>query len=110
DRFDDLLLNYHLTFSLAENNDADADRAIAAGINVAVVVRTPELARRSSTAYANLAPLPATWNGRPMIDGDESDLRYLDETPADGRGLYVGLRVKGRAVHDRTGFVPYGDP
>jgi hypothetical protein len=37
-------------------------------------------------------PLPATWNGYPVIDGDLSDLRSRD--PA---GVVVGLRTKGAA-------------
>jgi hypothetical protein len=92
--------NYHLTFSLADGNDRDAARALAAGVNVAAVIRTPEIARRAGTRYATLAPLPATFRGLPVIDGDKSDVRFRD--PA---GVYVGLRAKGRAVADRSGFV-----
>jgi hypothetical protein len=92
--------NYHLTFSLADGNDADAEQAFARGWNVAVVLRTPEIARRAGTRYATRAPLPATFNGRPVIDGDVSDVRFRDK-----RGVYVGLRAKGRAVADTSGFV-----
>lgn len=92
--------NYHLTFSLADGNDADAAVAIANGVNVAAVIRTPEIARRAGTRYATLAPLPVTFRGLRMIDGDKSDVRY-----ADPKGVYVGLRAKGRAVSDTTGFV-----
>lgn len=38
--------------------------------------------------------------GHRVIDGDESDLRFLD--PAS---VIVGLRAKGRARKDRSGFV-----
>lgn len=93
--------NYHLTFSLADGNDADADAALARDINVAVVLRTPEIIQRAGGRYATRAPLPATFNGRRVIDGDVSDVRFTD--PADG--LYVGLRAKGRAVRDASGFV-----
>lgn len=96
----DLPRNYHLTFSLAENNDAAAELALAAGINVAVVLSSPEIIRRAGTRYARLAPLPDSWNGRRVIDGDESDVRFRDP-----HGVYVGLRAKGRAVNDQTGFV-----
>jgi hypothetical protein len=89
--------NYSLTYSLAESNEAHAHDAIAAGINVAAVF-----------AVKRGAPLPAKHilrNGGsmaivPVIDGDATDLRFRDPV-----GVIVGLRAKGRAIHDRTGFV-----
>ena len=78
------LPNYHLTFSRAENNDSDVERAIAAGMNVAVVFRE----------------VPETYQELPVISGDEDDLRFLD--PA---GVIVGLKAKGRAKKDTSGFV-----
>ncbi|CAB4139607.1 hypothetical protein UFOVP347_43 [uncultured Caudovirales phage] len=84
---------YALTFSLAESNDADALRALDGGMNVAAVFSTPKG-----------KPLPETYTiaGRviPVIDGDEDDLRFLD--PA---GVIVGLRAKGPAKRDTSGFV-----
>jgi hypothetical protein len=48
-------------------------------------------------------PLPATWNGYPVIDGDLSDLRSRD--PA---GVVVGLRTKGVARKLKPGgFVQF---
>lgn len=88
--------NYSLTFSLAESNDDHAAAALEAGINVAAVFDT----RRS-------ADLPAWFaiNGviARVIDGDKTDLRFLD--PQESRGVIVGLRAKGRAKHDTSGFV-----
>lgn len=81
--------NYRLTFSRAEHNDAKVPDAIAAGHNVAVVFDT-----------GKTADLPATFRGLPVIDGDADDLRFLD--PA---GVVVGLRAKGSAKGDRSGFV-----
>lgn len=78
--------NYHLTFSRAESNGADTGKAIAAGINVAVV-------------FASKA-LPEAWAGVRVVNGDESDLRFLD--PA---GVIVGLYAKGKARKDTSGFV-----
>lgn len=78
--------NYSLTFSAADGNDAHVDEAIAKGMNVAVVFRGDTL--------------PSTWNGKQVIDGDTDDLRFLD--PA---GVIVGLRAKGKAKKDTTGFV-----
>jgi hypothetical protein len=85
----DLPSNYHLTFSLAENNDAQAAQALANGISVAAVFAT----RKGAT-------LPSVFMGRPVVDGDETDLRFLDP-----RGVIVGLRAKGKAKADKSGFV-----
>jgi hypothetical protein len=71
--------NYHLTFSAADGNDADVTRALAAGMNVTVVYdRIPE----------------------GVYSADEDDLRFLD--PAVG---IIGLKAKGRAKKDTSGFV-----
>jgi len=77
--------NYHLTFSRAEDNDLNVRRAVAAGMNVAVVFRKK---------------LPEEWRGLPVINGDEHDLRFLDPD-----GAVVGLKAKGRARKDYSGFV-----
>lgn len=71
--------NYHLTFSRAECNDADVERALAAGMNVAVVYDKIPVDKFSA---------------------DDTDLRFLD--PAVG---IVALKAKGRAKKDDTGFV-----
>jgi len=81
----DLPANYHLTFSASERT---TDLVAAAGHygTVAVVFST----RRG-------APLPATWEGLPVHDGDLSDSRWKD-----GAGI-VGLRAKGLARGDDGG-------
>lgn len=76
--------NYHLTFSKADGNDMDVRLAMSNGMNVAVVFKN----------------LPATYLGRPVINGDETDLRFLDP-----KGVIVGLKAKGKAKKDTTGFV-----
>jgi hypothetical protein len=85
--------NYHLTFSLAENNEHHGVDAFQAGFNLACVF-----------AVKRGAPLPASYDldgvEIPVIDGDESDYR-----PNDPTGVIVGLRAKGRAIGDRSGFV-----
>jgi hypothetical protein len=83
------LPNYKLTFSRSETNEAECIEALDHGINVAVVFST-----KKGQA------LPETYLGRKVVDGDETDLRFLDET-----GVIVGLRAKGKAKHDTTGFV-----
>jgi hypothetical protein len=81
--------NYHLTMSYSgENADACLD-ALARGRNVAVVF-----------AVKKGEPLPTSFSGYPVIDGDETDLRFLDPSPC-----IVGLRAKGRAIGDASSFV-----
>lgn len=85
------LPNYHLTFSLAENNDKDALAALAAGMNVSVVIG----------GVTRTKPLPESWGGFPLVDGDVSDIRYKESG-----GQLIGLRAKGKARKDTTsGFV-----
>lgn len=83
------LPNYRITFSLSENNEREALRVLNAGSNVAVVFRV-----------AKSKALPRTWQGYRVIDGDLHDMRFLDP-----RGVVVGLRAKGPAKKDRSGFV-----
>lgn len=86
------LTNYHLTFSAADGNDADVLKAIQQGYNVVTVF-----------GLKKTEPMPETYNGRPVFNGDESDLRFLDP-----KGVIVGLYAKGRAKKDTTsGFVKY---
>jgi len=77
--------NYHLTFSRSECNDQIVDSVLAGGGNVAAVFR---------------GELPETWKGKPVVNGDETDLRFLDP-----KGCVVGLVEKGLAKKDETGFV-----
>ena len=73
------LPNYHLTFSKADGNDADVLKALKQGLSVvAVYDQIPE--------------------GVPSAD--ETDLRFLDP-----KGIMLGLKAKGRAKKDYTGFV-----
>jgi hypothetical protein len=44
--------------------------------------------------------LPKTFLGRPVINGDENDLRFMDE-----KYVIVGLKAKGKAKSDNSGFV-----
>lgn len=76
------LPNYHLTFSLSEENDADAVKALAQGYNVAVVLNIGKNDEK-----------PATWGGYPVINGDETDVRFYD--PKGGH--IVALTAKGQA-------------
>jgi len=77
--------NYHLTFSNADGNINDVLAAKQAGLNIAVVFKKE---------------LPKTYLGLPVINGDETDLRFLDP-----KGVIVGLKAKGKAKKDTSGFV-----
>lgn len=78
--------NYHVTFSRSENNWHDCLKALEAGINVSVVFKSK---------------LPDTFNGYPVIDGDLTDARFLDQ-----KGVIIGLLAKGsKAKKDTSGFV-----
>ena len=44
--------------------------------------------------------LPAEYMGKKVVNGDESDLRFLDE-----KNVVVGLVEKGQAKKDESGFV-----
>ena len=83
--------NYHLTFSAADGNDNDVVKAIQQNYNVATVF-----------GIKKTLPMPKTYNGLPVFNGDESDLRFLDP-----KGVVVGLYAKGKAKKDTSGFVKY---
>ena len=75
--------NYHLTFSRSELNDAECDTVLRHGGNVAVVFDT----------------VPDSFRGRPVCNGDDSDLRFLDP-----KGVWVGLKAKGKLLRSASPF------
>ena len=81
--------NYHITLSYSEADPDYAEQVLTAvretGTNAAVVFRDK---------------LPKTFKGLRVIDGDKDDLRFLDP-----QGVIVGLKAKGKAKNDRSGFV-----
>jgi hypothetical protein len=79
----DIPANYHLTFSRSEMNEVEALSVISMGTNVAVV----------------FDEIPATWHGWKVVDGTETDLRFLDEAR-----VVVGLKANGKAKKDASGF------
>jgi hypothetical protein len=85
------IANYNLTFSAADGNDADVYRAISEGYNIATVF-----------GLKKTEPMPETYLGRTVFNGDDSDLRFLDP-----KGVVVGLYAKGKAKKDTSGFVKY---
>ena len=85
------ITNYHLTFSDADGNIGDVLGAALQGYNIATVF-----------GVKKTEALPETYYNRPVFNGDESDLRFLDP-----KGVIVGLYAKGKAKKDTTGFVKY---
>jgi len=83
--------NYSLTWSYSEASKPYSARlrdVIKSGMNAATVFKSPSKG------------LPRAYKGIQVIDGDLHDLRFLDP-----QGVIVGLRAKGKAVYDQSGFV-----
>jgi hypothetical protein len=77
--------NYTITFSRSESNQAEFLEAVKLGINCAVV-------------FSN--SLPDTYAGAKVINGDKSDIEMLTN-----KGVILGLKAKGKAKKDVSGFV-----
>ena len=88
--------NYHLTFSRSELNAAAVESVLARGGDVAVVF-----------AQKKHHPLPETFLGHTVIDGDLSDVRFIDQS-----GSVIGLRAKGKAKKLAVGgfVLPVANP
>jgi hypothetical protein len=82
------LSNYDITYSRAEDTtDREVKRVLLRDRNVAVVFNAD-------------MTLPTSFLGFKVIDGDKTDLRFLDV-----KGVIVGLLAKGDAKKDDSGFV-----
>ena len=77
--------NYHLTYSLNEDNRNNAFDILNRGGNISAVFRKE---------------LPKKYNGFKVVNADDSDLRFLD-----GDNIIAGLLAKGKAKKDYSGFV-----
>ena len=77
--------NYHLTWSYSEANPKYTAWYDKIAYNIAVVFN---------------GAFPIYFKGREVVNGDESDLRFLDK-----QNVIVGLKAKGKARHDMSGFV-----
>ena len=77
--------NYHLTWSYSEANMKYATWFDKIAYNIAVVFN---------------GDMPIYYKGREVIDGDESDIRFMDKP-----NVVVGLKAKGKAKKDTSGFV-----
>jgi len=77
--------NYHLTYSLNEDNKELAFDILFKGGNISAVFRKD---------------LPETYKGYKVINADETDLRFTDDN-----NVICGLVAKGQAKKDYSGFV-----
>ena len=77
--------NYTLTFSRAEDNEDETIQALKIGSNVSAVFS---------------GDLPKTYKGFTVVDGDKTDSEMLAF-----KGLILGLKAKGKARKDTSGFV-----
>lgn len=82
--------NYHLTFSYSsvKSYSKSVNKAKRLGMNMAVVF--------------NDKHLPKKFLDMKVINGDDTDLRFLDETK---QASIIGLYAKGKAKKDKSGFV-----
>ena len=77
--------NYHLTYSLNEDNYKEAFDILLKGGIISAVFRNE---------------LPETYKGYKVINADETDLRFTDDN-----NIIAGLMAKGKAKKDYSGFV-----
>jgi len=77
--------NYHLTWSYSQANDKYARLFEQVPYNKAVVFH---------------GGLPSMFKGMRVIDGDTTDMRFLDKA-----NRIIGLKAKGKARQDKSGFV-----
>ena len=78
--------NYHITYSLNEDNKKLAFDILKKGGNISAVFRTKKL--------------PKKFKGFKVIDADKSDVRFKDP-----KNIIAGLYAKGKAINDQSGFV-----
>lgn len=81
--------NYDLTFSDSgvQGFQPFVEKAVALGMRIATVFR-------------DVASIPKMHRGMPVIGGDNSDIRHLED-----KGVVVALYAKGKAKNDYSGFV-----
>ena len=78
--------NYHITYSLNEDNKKEAFDILKKGGNISAVFRNKKL--------------PKKFKGFKVIDADKSDVRFKDP-----KNIIAGLYAKGKAINDQSGFV-----
>lgn len=79
--------NYSLTFSFSESNESESLKALSLGFNVVRVFDS----------------IPEIFKDVEVLNGDLHDFRFLDKTAS--QGFWIGLKAKGPAKRDASGFV-----
>ena len=79
DRVGFLAENYRTTYSLTRATRPDTVRRITGRGDTVTAV------------FPSVAPIPATWHGLTVVDGDSTDDRFSDPS-----GVVVGLKAKGK--------------
>ena len=82
---------YHVAFSLSENNWETFES----------LLRNKQVVGAAVFSVKKDQPLPNDFYGIPVVDGDSRDDLMLD-VPL---GTILGLRAKGKALKDKSGFV-----
>ena len=80
--------NYHLTFSYSDRPEY-----------AKVVAKSEAKNPTRNIAVVFNGELPTTYRNRTVINGDKTDLRFLDKD-----NVIVGLTAKGKAKQDTSGF------
>ena len=83
--------NYDLTFSIS---GVESFKPI-----IAKALKNNNL-MRYAVVFSHRERIPTTWGNMKVIDGDNSDLRFLEHA-----NTVVALYAKGKAKKDQTGFV-----
>ena len=81
--------NYDLTFSYSDVKSYDSFVKLAI-----------EKKERIAVVFRSISAIPKTFLGLPVISGDDSDLRHMDN-----KNCIVALYAKGKAKKDYSGFV-----
>lgn len=83
-----VLPNYWVTLSRSETNESDCINALQSGAN---------------SAFVFADALPERYKGFRVVDGDETDLRFLDD-----KGVIVGLKLKTATIAERLQAIESG--
>ena len=81
--------NNHLTFSYSDRPEY-----------AKVVAKSEAKNPTRNIAVVFNGELPTTYRNKAVINGDKTDLRFLDQ-----ENVIIGLTAKGKAKHDTSGFV-----
>lgn len=100
--------NYHLTFSHSGENQKQCEKALKKGFNVSMVFHSGPPFPSILSENTLFRPMnrwkmhPKIWT---VLDGDKSDLRFLDK--GKHGPFIIGLIAKGKARKQHSSFINY---